>query len=91
MESITVGIAQSLRGGPFTGWVNLPASGVSSGILLMWDKLDVKCIEEEVGTFYLSCKFKSVWDQFVWALSGVYGPNADSDRHFLWEDYPFPK
>jgi hypothetical protein len=68
MESITVRIAQGLRGGPFTGWVTLPASGVSSGILLMWDKLDVECIEEEVGTFSLSCKFKSVLHQFVWAL-----------------------
>jgi hypothetical protein len=69
--------------------VALPASGVSSGILLMWDKLDVECIEEEVGTFSLSCKFKSVLDQFVWALSGVYGPNADSHRHFLWKDPHF--
>jgi len=44
----------------------------------MWDKCVVECLEEAVGTFSLFCKFNSVLDQFVWAFSGVYGPNADS-------------
>lgn len=65
------------------GWVSLPASGVSSGILLMWDKLDVECIEEEVGTYSLSCKFKSVLDQFVWALSGPIDIFFGRITHFL--------
>jgi hypothetical protein len=44
----------------------------------MWDKCVVECLEEAVGTFSLFCKFNSVLDQFVWAFSGVYGPNSDS-------------
>jgi hypothetical protein len=44
------------------GWTVLPASGTSGGILLMWDKRAVECIEEVVGTFSISYKFKSVMD-----------------------------
>jgi hypothetical protein len=64
----------------------LPAFGTSGGILLMWDKRAVECIDEAIGTFSLSCKFKSVLDQFVWAFSGVYGPNDNSERILLWEE-----
>jgi hypothetical protein len=55
-------------------------------ILLMWDKRVVECIDEAVGTFSLSCKFKSVLDQFVWAFSGAYSPNDNSERLLLWEE-----
>ena len=60
--------------------------GALGGILLLWNKCTVEHIEEAVGTFSISCKFKSTLDQFIWAFSGVYGPNADSDRHYLWEE-----
>jgi hypothetical protein len=42
------------------------------GILLMWDKCVVECIEE-VGTFSISCKFKSYWTSLFgifWEFSG---------------------
>jgi hypothetical protein len=86
MENISVGTIQSLWGGPFTGWVVLPAFGTSGGILLMWDKRVVECLEEAVGSFFISCKFKSVMDQFVWAFSGVYDPIDNSERPLLWEE-----
>jgi hypothetical protein len=50
----------------------------------MWDKRAVECIKVVVGTFSISCKFKYVMDQFDWSFSGVYGPNVDSKRHYLW-------
>jgi hypothetical protein len=52
----------------------------------MWDKCAVECIEEAVGIFSISFKFKSVLDQFVWDFLGVYGPNVDFDRYYLWEE-----
>lgn len=64
----------------------LLAFGTFGGILLMWDKHAVECIDEAIGTFSLSSKFKSVLDQFVWAFSGVYGPNDNSERFLLWEE-----
>jgi hypothetical protein len=79
------GIVWSLWGGSFTAWMVLPAFGASGGILVMWDKCAVERVEEAVGTFSISYKFKSTLDQFIWAFSGVYGPNADSDN-YLWEE-----
>jgi len=66
--------------------VVLPAFGTSGGILLMWDKRVVECLEEAIGLFFISCKLKSVMDQFVWAFSGVYGPIDNSERPLLWEE-----
>jgi hypothetical protein len=40
-----------------------------------------------MGTFSLSCKFKSVSDQIDWAFSRLYGPNADSQRTFYGKTY----
>lgn len=39
-----------------------------------------------MGSFSITCKFKDTLDQFVWALSEVYGPNMDSDRWYQWEE-----
>ena len=43
-------------------------------------------LEEAVGHFSISCKFKNVVDKFEWAFYGVYRPNSDRDRRFLWEE-----
>ena len=37
-------------------------------------------VDEIVGRFLVSCKFTSVSDQFVWAFTGVYGPNLQRVR-----------
>ena len=39
-----------------------------------------------MGSFSVSCKFKSVVDQFGWAFAGVYGPNSVRDRRLLREE-----
>ena len=46
---------------------------------MMWDRRMVENIGEAVGRFSVSCKFKNVVDQFVWAFTSVYGPNSDHD------------
>ena len=43
-------------------------------------------IDEAVGRFFVSCKFKNVKDEFEWAFTGIYGPNSDLDRRLLWEE-----
>jgi hypothetical protein len=60
--------------------VVLPASGTAGGILFLWDKCAVECIDEAIGMFSLSYQLKSVLDQFVWAFLGVYDPNDNSER-----------
>ena len=52
----------------------------------MWDRRIVENIDETVGRFSVSCKFKNVEDQFEWAFTSIYGPNSAHDRRLLWEE-----
>ena len=60
--------------------------GASGRVLVMWDRRVIEIVEEAVGQFLVSCRFKNVVDQFEWAFTGVYGPNSDKDRRLLWEE-----
>ena len=66
--------------------VYLGSDGASGGILLMWDRRVVEKVEEVVGHFSVSCKFKNVDDRFEWAFTGVYGPNLNKRRRLMWEE-----
>ena len=44
----------------------------------------VEKIEE--GHFSISYRFKNVSDQFEWAFTGIYGPNLNKKRQFMWEE-----
>ena len=78
LELINKGVICSLWGGQHVDWLYLGSMGASGGVLLMWDNRVVDKVEEAVGHFSVSCKFKVV-DHFVWAFTGVYGLNSDSD------------
>jgi hypothetical protein len=43
---------------------------------------------KSVGEFSVVVSFKTVEDQFAWPFAGVYGPNTDGDRRFLWDELP---
>ena len=79
-------VIQSLWGNQHVDWTSLGSNGAASGILLMWDRRMVEKVEEAAGNYSLSCKFKNVFDQFEWIFTGVYGPNLDNERGFLWEE-----
>ena len=66
--------------------VYLGSDGASGGILLMWDRRVVEKVEEVVGHFSVSCKFKNVDDHFEWAFIGVYGPNLNKRHRLMWEE-----
>ena len=76
MELITKAVIRSLWGGQHVDLSYLGSCGVSGRELVMWDT-------QVVGRFSVSYKFTSVSDQFVWAFTGVYGPNLHRDRRFL--------
>ena len=46
----------------------------------------VEKIEEAVGHFSISCRFKNVSDQFEWAFTSIYGPNLNREHQFMWEE-----
>ena len=55
------------------------------GVLLVWDKRVFEKFDCVVGLFSVNVLLKRVVDDFVWACSGVYGPNDNSQRGDLWE------
>jgi len=64
----------------------LGSEGASGGIVLMWDRRAVEKVEEAVGRFSVSCRFKNIGDQFEWAFTGLYGPNSNKRRRKMWEE-----
>ena len=46
----------------------------------------VEKIEEAMGHFLISCRFKNVSGQFEWAFTSIYGPNLNRKRQFMWEE-----
>jgi exonuclease III len=67
-------------------WVCHNSIGASGGIILMWNTRVVEKLEEAVGMFSISCKFREVVSGFIWAFSGVYGSNRGEERRLLWEE-----
>ena len=45
----------------------------------------VEKVEEAVGHFLVSCRFKNVGDQFEWAFLGIFGPNLNKKSKLMWE------
>ena len=43
-------------------------------------------VDEALGNFSASCKFRMVSIGVEWAFSGVYGPYNSTDRGLLWEE-----
>ena len=86
LEWITRGIVRSIWSCPYVDWLYLGFDGASGGILLIWNSRVVEKVEEAVGHFSVSCKFKNVGDQFEWAFTGVYGPNLNNRRRLMWEE-----
>ena len=86
MEWVTRGLVRSIWSCPYIDWLYLGSKGASGGILLMWDQRVVEKIEEAMGHFSVSCRFKNVSDQFEWAFTSIYGPNLNRKRQIMWEE-----
>ncbi len=86
LELVTRRLVRSLWSCHYVDWVFLGSVGASGGILIMWDKRVMEQVDEAIGHYSLSCKFRNVADRYEWAFTGVYGPNVDSERGVLWDE-----
>ena len=68
-------------------WVVLNADQTANGVLIMWDRRVLEKSEVLVGSFSVSIQWKGVEDGFVWACSGVYGPNDNNVRGYMWDEF----
>ena len=67
-------------------WVALEADRTAGGVLIVWDKRVLEKMEAMVGTFSVLVKWLGVVDDFIWACSGVYGPNDNNERGHMWDE-----
>ena len=86
VASIDIAFVRSLWGSPFIDWVSLDVVQSLGGVLLVWDKRVLEKLDVIVGQFSVSVLLRGVVDDFVWACTGVYGPNDDGQRSYLWEE-----
>ena len=75
----------SLWSCPYMDLAVLEVDRTAGGILIMWDKRVLDKMEVMVGTFSVSVKWQGVEDGFIWACSGVYGPNENNERGHIWD------
>jgi hypothetical protein len=66
-------------------WCCLDSRGASCGVLILWDRRAVEKINKCVGECSVAVTFRNVEDHLTWAFAGVYDPNFDGDRRFLWD------
>ena len=64
----------------------IKVEGVFGGILNFWDTWVIQLLEKEEGQYTLSCRFKSLEEDFIWVFTGVYGPTMYGRREDLWEE-----
>ena len=84
MQEMSRIIVRILGVGRCLDWKTLNSRGVSGGVLVLWDKRVLQLLEAEVGTFSVSCRFKSYEDDFCWNFSRVYGPTLKEKREVCW-------
>ena len=78
LSSLDSLVVRSLWGSSYLDWVPLDAVNTAWGVLLVWDKRVFEKVDCAVGLFFVNVLLKGVVNDFVWACSGVYGPNDDS-------------
>ena len=80
LKDVSKRLIRELGVGRFLEWVAVNADGASGGILIFWDTRVIQLLEKEEGQFTLSCRFKSLEEDFVWVFTGVYGPTVYARR-----------
>lgn len=72
------------RTGDFA-WADVPATGLSGGLLCVWDKTMYKLLNVELGANCLWCSLESMMDITRFHVINVYSPQELSDKKELWE------
>ena len=76
----------SLWSCPYVDWVALDADQTTGGILMMWDRRALEKQVVMVGQFSVLVWWQGLGDGFIWACSGVYGPNDSNLRGQMWDE-----
>ncbi|XP_022158956.1 uncharacterized protein LOC111025405 [Momordica charantia] len=78
-------IVKSLWSAHGINWSALDASGMASGILILWNDPDLKAAEMIEGVFSLTINF-CLSDGFLFWVSGIYGPSTTEFHYLFWQE-----
>lgn len=79
-------LVKSSMGPKFSEWCVFPTIGTSGGILIAWDPLEVRKVDEIMGNFSLSIRLIKESSGFEWLLIGVYGPCRPQFWSNFWDE-----
>ena len=65
LKEVSNRMIRSLGVGRFLEWVAIKAEGELRSILIFWDTRVIQLLEKEVGRYTLSCRFKSLEEDFI--------------------------
>lgn len=82
LDSINDYLVKSLWNYKENGWLSLPANNIAGGILIMWKKDILTCIDHIPRSCSLSCHFSNINNNERWFFTGVYCRGAN-DRHLM--------
>jgi hypothetical protein len=68
--AVTQGLVRSLWRCKYVDWISLDSIGASGGIILMWDRRVVERVDEAIGCFSISCRFREVASGLEWVFLG---------------------
>lgn len=85
LEIVTLEIVRHCLGNKFENYFFLLAEGTRGGILLAWDEPVVRLSDAHTTDYTLTTLVKPVEGQ-EWWITGVYGPQLDSDKVKLLEE-----
>ena len=86
MEVVSPFDVRSFWGYHSLDFAALNAVGLSRGVLVMWDKSVYRLVSSFCGDFSITCILQTVESGFDWAFTGVYGPQARTDKLRFWEE-----
>lgn len=67
-------------------WVFIPTSGLSGGLLLLWNADTVRVHDILQGTFSVSILCSTVGSDLKWVCCNVYGPYEPRDKVKFWNE-----
>ena len=86
LEAVSPSDVRALWGNHSIDFAALNAVGLSGGVLVMWDKSAYRLVSSFCGDFSITCILQTVESGFDWAFTGVYGPQARTDKLRFWEE-----
>lgn len=78
-------LLRSCGGNRISKWAMSDAKGASGGVFVRWNEYVFSCVEEWIGSFFVSVVLSDVGSDLKWRLTTVYGPNNRPKIQEFWD------